>query len=292
MRRMILTTTALVSLSVGLASAEVVADGIVQSLQTQGYTAIEVLIGPTQLKVEAYQPGTKIEAIHDLATGAVLKMETVALEADDDQDFAPKLEIEDVKQDFLDSNGRPISDDEAFNDPFANLVTNDLLALGFTEVETLIGPTQVRARAAMATGERIEIIYDRATGAVLRETAFLTPEDDDYAPGTLIEDVAYDFLDAEGNDIDPNADEADDEDEEQVEEEEDEEQEEEEEEADDDDDRDDESPEEEDDRGDDDDDTDDDRERDDHDDDDDDDHDRERGDDGDRGDDNDRGDDD
>ncbi|OYW41543.1 MAG: hypothetical protein B7Z38_07345, partial [Rhodobacterales bacterium 12-64-8] len=121
-----------------------------------------------------------------------------------DDDHTPGTLIEDVAQDFLDANGRAISDDEAYNDPLANQVTDNLTARGYTSVETLIGPTQVRATGYRATGDTIEVIYDRATGAVLRETTGLgLANDDDYLPGTLIEDVAHDFLDDEGNVIVP-----------------------------------------------------------------------------------------
>ncbi|CAN1548817.1 hypothetical protein MCELHM10_02086 [Paracoccaceae bacterium] len=208
MRRMFLTTTALVGLTVGLANADAITDSIVQNLQNQGYTNIDVLIGPTQVKVEAYQPSSKIEVIHDLATGALLKQETETLEVDDDEDFSSQVEIEDVAQDFLDSEGRPISDDEAFNDIFANQITNDLKAQGFTSIETLIGPTQVRTRAAKETGEIIERVYDRTTGALIHEVLSQAPaDDDDFKAGSLIEDVDFDFIDSEGNVIVPEDDE-------------------------------------------------------------------------------------
>lgn len=206
MRKLILTTTALVSLSVGFASANALAEKAVQDLQALGYTSIEVEVGPTQLRVEAYQPGTKIEIVQDLATGAVLKQETETLDpTEPDDDYTPGVEIEDVAQDFLDSEGRIISDDEAYNDPLANQVTDDLAARGYTTVETLIGPTQVRSVGYRVTGDVIEVVYDRATGAVIRETTTTgQPNDDDYVPSTLIEDVPFDFLDDEGNVIVPD----------------------------------------------------------------------------------------
>lgn len=206
MRKLILTTTALVSLSVTFASANARVDQAVQNLQARGYTSIEVQVGPTQLKVEGYQPGAKIEIVQDLATGAVLQQDIKTIDPTEiDDDYTPGVEIEDVEHDFLDNDGRVISDDEAYNDPLANQVTNDLTARGYTSVETLIGPTQVRSVGYRATGDVIEVVYDRATGTVIRETTAIgQPNDDDFVPSTLIEDVSFDFLDNEGNPIVPD----------------------------------------------------------------------------------------
>jgi len=205
MRKLILTTTALVSLTIASAHADTLADKVVQDLTARGYTSIEVSVGPTQLMVEGYQPTAKIEMIHDLVTGAVLKEETETLDpAEINDDYTPGVEIEDVAQDFLDADGKAITDDEALNDVLANQVTNDLVTRGYTTVETLIGPNQVRASGYNATGDTIEVVYDRVTGAVIREsTSMGLPNDDDFAPGTLIEDVGFDFLDSEGNVIVP-----------------------------------------------------------------------------------------
>ena len=233
MRKMILTTTALVSLTIGAAHANVLADTVVQDLQNLGYTNIEVYVGPTQIKAEGYQPGLKIEVIRDLTTGAVLKQEIETLSPEDlDDDYTAGIEIEDVPFDFLDSDANDIvpddeddvsdideddstdddddddtpsgNDDEAFNDPLANRVSSELQARGYTSVETLVGLTQIRSEGYNAAGAKIEVIYDRTTGVLIRETTETgSPDDDDYLPGVRIEDVPFDFLDAEGNALMP-----------------------------------------------------------------------------------------
>ena len=113
MRKILLTTTALFSLSIGMALANVTAEQVVQDLQTQGYTSIEVYVGPTQIKAEGYQAGSRIEVIRDIVTGVVLKQEIEALSPDDlDDDNTPGIEIEDVPFDFLDSEGNSIKPDD------------------------------------------------------------------------------------------------------------------------------------------------------------------------------------
>lgn len=58
-------------------------DAVTQQYVADGYTRVEVKIGPTQAKVEAIKDGTKLEVVYDLATGNVLKTETEAVESDD-----------------------------------------------------------------------------------------------------------------------------------------------------------------------------------------------------------------
>lgn len=47
-------------------------------------------------------------------------------------------------------------------------IADNLNAVGYSNVEITTGPTQVRAEGTNGT-ERIEVVYDRATGAILRQ---------------------------------------------------------------------------------------------------------------------------
>jgi hypothetical protein len=50
----------------------------------EGYSAVEVTVGRSQVKVEGIRGGQKVEAVYDAATGAILKQEAGAIEAGDD----------------------------------------------------------------------------------------------------------------------------------------------------------------------------------------------------------------
>ena len=91
MMRILLASAAALALTGSVALAQSAADQIVSDLQAQGYTRIEVTEGPTQVKVEAIQGGTKLEYVYDRATGAILKQEVEPVDADDDT--RPGVEI-------------------------------------------------------------------------------------------------------------------------------------------------------------------------------------------------------
>lgn len=57
--------------ALALTATEVASD-----LQGQGYTRVEIRVGPTQIKAEAVRGTEKVEIIYDAATGAVLKSES------------------------------------------------------------------------------------------------------------------------------------------------------------------------------------------------------------------------
>ncbi|MGR3342442.1 MAG: hypothetical protein ACU0DI_04320 [Paracoccaceae bacterium] len=65
-RLMIAVSAALFSAT--MAFAEIDTDGLVLQLQAQGYTTIDIKIGLTQVKIEAIQGDTKLEAIYDRET--------------------------------------------------------------------------------------------------------------------------------------------------------------------------------------------------------------------------------
>jgi hypothetical protein len=50
-------------------------DEVVAGLRAEGYSRVEVKMGPTQMKVEAIRGMQKLEIVYDRTTGAVLKTE-------------------------------------------------------------------------------------------------------------------------------------------------------------------------------------------------------------------------
>ena len=95
--RMLGLVAALMMATPALAAWDV--DAVTQKLVADGYSRVEVKIGPTQAKVEAIKDGTKTEVIYDLATGNVLKTETQAVEAGDDT--APGVFVRNRSGDFV-----------------------------------------------------------------------------------------------------------------------------------------------------------------------------------------------
>ena len=110
MRKILLSTTAIVAISVGAAQAQSIAERVITQLQAEGYESIEVTNGPTQIKVEAVRNGRKLEVIYDAATGAILEQEVEPV--DEDDDFAPGVSIEDDDRDFLDGDDEDDDDDD------------------------------------------------------------------------------------------------------------------------------------------------------------------------------------
>ena len=93
-----------------LAHAQSFEDQVLGNLRELGYTAFEIEKGPTQMKVEAYKDGQKIEVVYDLETGRILKQET---EAAGDEDMpSDGVEIKDSDEDFVDSDEDEDDDDK------------------------------------------------------------------------------------------------------------------------------------------------------------------------------------
>ena len=82
-----------------MAAAAVTADALVQDLQAQGYSHIEIKTGLTQIKAEASNGTTTFEAIYDIATGQLLKSETGTVGVFDDT--TPGVELSDRNRDFV-----------------------------------------------------------------------------------------------------------------------------------------------------------------------------------------------
>ncbi|MCV2869706.1 PepSY domain-containing protein [Defluviimonas sp. WL0002] len=74
---------------------------VISGLQAQGYTNIEVKVGPSQIKAEASNGTDKLEVIFDKETGDVLKSEIYEGQG---SDVDSGIEIENEGQDFLDDD--------------------------------------------------------------------------------------------------------------------------------------------------------------------------------------------
>ncbi len=96
-----------------MALAQSATDQIVTDLQSQGFTAIEIKTGPTQIKVEAIRGGQKIEVIYDAATGQILKQE---VESSAGENISPGVSIDQRDEDFLDDDDRDEDDDDDDDD--------------------------------------------------------------------------------------------------------------------------------------------------------------------------------
>ena len=109
--RLIMTAGAM-AMAATTAFAAIDTDALVQQLQDQGFTRIEVKIGMNRVKVEAINGDQKVEVVYDSATGAILKQE--ASQVEDSDDDTPGVEI---KRSFIGSlfghdDGNEEMDDE------------------------------------------------------------------------------------------------------------------------------------------------------------------------------------
>lgn len=90
-------------------------------------------------------------------------------------------------------------------------VVASLQAEGYTWIEVKRGPTQVKIEAVRGT-EKVETIYDRATGAVIEREVEVADGDDVGRVGVEIRDRSRDFTDGRGRDDDDGDDGRDDDD--------------------------------------------------------------------------------
>jgi hypothetical protein len=81
--------------------------------------------------------------------------------------------------------------------PALALSTQELIdgyaAEGFTRIEVKTGPTQIKVEAIRGT-EKVETIYDAASGAVLKREVEAVGPGHDTAPGVEVRDRGRDFL--------------------------------------------------------------------------------------------------
>jgi hypothetical protein len=75
----------------------------------------------------------------------------------------------------------------------ADQVVTDLQAAGYTRVEVKVGPTQMKVEAIRGT-EKLEIVYDKATGAILKREIETVRPGENTAAGVSIRDRGRDFV--------------------------------------------------------------------------------------------------
>ncbi|KNG95210.1 hypothetical protein [Pseudaestuariivita atlantica] len=98
-RTPIFATATAIILAGSVAMADSFSDRVIENLQAEGFTGIEVKNGLTQTKVEAVRGDRKLEVIYDRATGSILKQEWEAADANDLRDG---VEVQSTSRDFVD----------------------------------------------------------------------------------------------------------------------------------------------------------------------------------------------
>lgn len=100
LRNRLLCYTAAVALTAGAAFAAIDGNQLADDYLAQGYSFVEVKVGPTQTKVEAVKGTTKVEVVYDNETQAIIDQETEL--ADDDEIGLTGKEVKSVDSDFED----------------------------------------------------------------------------------------------------------------------------------------------------------------------------------------------
>jgi len=103
MKRILLSSVALVGMAGAALAQEGVAEQVVAQLRDQGFTHIEVDQGPTQVKVEAIRGNRQVEYVYDLGTGELLSREIGIADGDDDR--SPGVEYDESDEDFVGVEG-------------------------------------------------------------------------------------------------------------------------------------------------------------------------------------------
>jgi hypothetical protein len=81
----------------------------------------------------------------------------------------------------------------------SDTIIKDLQAQGFSRIEVKIGATQIKVEAIRGT-DKVEMIYDAATGDVLKREVGTVGEDDNTTPGVDVKNGKGDFLDDSNDD--------------------------------------------------------------------------------------------
>ncbi|MGJ8602950.1 MAG: hypothetical protein ACSHXH_02410 [Marivita sp.] len=192
--------------------AQSATDQIVNDLKGQGFDRIEIDNGIDQIKAEAIRGTQKLEVVYDRVTGNILKQEVERVDSDDDT--RPGIEIRNRDRNFVDvARGSDNSGlgtgvvstnlPDGYTD--TDQLVSDLQAQGFTRIEVKNGLTQTKVEAVRGT-EKVETVFDRATGAVIEQEIERVDSDDDTAPGVSIRDRNRDFADAGRSDDDDDDD--------------------------------------------------------------------------------------
>ena len=176
------------------------AQTLVDSYLADGFTRVEVDTGPSQIKVEAVKDGQKLEVVYDTASGAILRQEQ---EPATGEYLTPGVEIDTDSRDFVRTGtgnngiGSPVGAPPATPPATGTIDAQTLVAAyqdsGFTRIEVETGITQIKVEA-IRDGQKIEVIYDIATGAILKQETERA-RGDDLRPGVEISFEDEDFLD-------------------------------------------------------------------------------------------------
>lgn len=71
-----LISMAAIAASAQIAAADVSLQGISDNLKANGFTGVDITVGPSQVRAEGYSPsGTKIDVVYDRATGKIEQQE-------------------------------------------------------------------------------------------------------------------------------------------------------------------------------------------------------------------------
>jgi hypothetical protein len=116
MKKILLTTTAFLAMSAAGVHAQSLSDQVITALQQQGYERIEVTNGATQLKVEAVRDGRVLEAIYNLADGAIIRQEVRPFGSESDDNSIPLGVSFDSESDDFDDEDDGENDDENDDD--------------------------------------------------------------------------------------------------------------------------------------------------------------------------------
>lgn len=78
-------------------------------------------------------------------------------------------------------------------------VIQDLSAQGYSRIEVANGPTQMKVEAIRGT-EKLEVVYDSATGNVLKSETATIADSDNTMPGIQVRTRSRDFVTARNSD--------------------------------------------------------------------------------------------
>ena len=201
-----LTFAAAFTTVIGTAHADTFTDSIVSNLQSLGYEFIEIQDGIGQVKVEAIRGTDKLEVIYDRSSGRILKQERERAEAG--EIGRSGVQVRDRNRNFIDV-GPLFATDSAFNQK----VVEDLQAQGYDFIEIKNGLTQIKVEAIRGT-EKLEIVYDRETGEVLKREVQRAASGEVGRSGIEIDTRNRDFLDDDEDDENDRSGRRDDEDDE------------------------------------------------------------------------------
>ena len=188
-----------------MAMAQSETDQIINDLTNQGFQRIEIDNGIGQIKVEAIRGTQKLEVVYDRATGNILKQEVERVRAG--EDTRPGVEIRNRDRDFVDA--ARLSDDSrspsvsgtstSIISTSTDQIVSDLQAQGFTRIEVKTGLTQTKVEAIRGT-EKVETVFDRATGDVIKQEVETVRAGEDTRPGVEVRSRDRDFVDGSRSD--------------------------------------------------------------------------------------------